>query len=318
MLQIAGLVKSYGKHVALSGVDLTVERGEVLALLGSNGAGKTTLACVVAGLRQADAGTVHIAGIDALRHPGKARRHLGLAPQEVGLYPTLSARDNLRFFGRIAGLSGRSLRTRIDEVSGSLGLVDLLDRSAVELSGGQQRRLHTAIALLHRPDLLWLDEPTVGADVQSRRDLLVEVRRTADQGTAVIYATHYLPEAETLNARVAILEAGQIAACGTVAELAAIYATPAIEFVFAGAPPEGLPQAAAVVSTDDIATVVVPVVDPAIELPRLLASIGEQTSRLRSVKIRQPGLEAAYLAVTGERVPAAPMNGHRESQDVAA
>jgi len=161
-LEVAGLRKSYGVTVALDGVDLVVEPGSIVGLLGRNGAGKTTLVSVIAGLLRADAGTVRVAGIDVVRDARRARACIGLAPQETGVYLPLSVRDNLRFFGGLSDLRGRVLRTRIDDVASALLLEPLLDRRARDLSGGERRRLHTAIALLHRPRLVLLDEPTTG------------------------------------------------------------------------------------------------------------------------------------------------------------
>ena len=219
MLHVRGLAKAYGPHAVLRGVDLDVERGQVLGLVGANGAGKTTLISIVAGLRRPDAGTVTVAGIDAVTHRAAAARHLGLAPQELGLYPTLTARANLRTFAELAGLRPRAARARADEVAALLGLADCLSQRADTLSGGQKRRLHTGMAVLHRPDLLFLDEPTVGADVQSRAAILDVVRAMAAAGTAVVYTTHYLPELEQLEADVAVLDGGRIVASGPVGEV---------------------------------------------------------------------------------------------------
>jgi ABC-2 type transport system ATP-binding protein len=167
VLHIAGLRKSYGAEQALRGVDLDVGQGEIVALLGPNGAGKTTLVSIVAGLRRADAGVVEVAGIDALRRSKEVRRLLGIAPQDTGIYPVVSVRQNLMLFGELSGLRRREVRGRVDEVAEALAITDLLDRQAGTLSGGQKRRLHTAIAFMHRPRLLLLDEATTGADVQT-------------------------------------------------------------------------------------------------------------------------------------------------------
>src|SRR5262249_31994579 len=177
MLAIAGLKKAYGSVVALQGVDLEIAEGEIVGLLGPNGAGKTTLVSIVVGLRHADAGAVCVKGIDALRYPEKVRPFLGLVPQDLGVYPPLTVRANLRFFGELAGLRGKPLQLRIDEIAHALNLEKLLTRKAGELSGGQKRRLHTAMALLGRPRLLFLDEPTAGADVETRMAILAVVKQ---------------------------------------------------------------------------------------------------------------------------------------------
>ncbi len=194
MLHIAGLHKSYGAEPALRGVDLDVGEGEIVALLGPNGAGKTTLVSIVAGLRTADSGVVEVAGIDALRRSKEVRRLLGIAPQETGIYPVVSVRQNLTLFGELNGLRRRDCRQRADEVAEALALTDLLDRPAGRLSGGQKRRVHTAIAFMHRPRLLLLDEATTGADVETRAHILALVRRLSEEGCSVLYSTHYLAE----------------------------------------------------------------------------------------------------------------------------
>lgn len=208
MLRVENVHKSYGDVQALRGVDFSIDPGEIIALLGHNGAGKTTLVSIVAGLRKPDSGSVHVAGIDVVRRPYDARIHLGLAPQDLGIYMPVSVRQNLSYFGQLSGMGGRALAERIDEVADGIGLDELLDRPAAKLSGGEKRRLHTAIALVHRPPLLLLDEPTTGADVATRARLLDLVRRLAADGTAICYSTHYLGEVETLDARVSILDEG--------------------------------------------------------------------------------------------------------------
>lgn len=221
MLEIEQLEKSYGSHRVLRGVDLEIAAGEVLALLGPNGAGKTTLVSILAGLREADGGVVRVDGVDALRYPERVRLMIGLAPQELGVYPTLTARDNLVFVARLAGVDRRRVDVRIEDVAEALQLPDLLDRKVGVLPGGQKRRLHTAMALLHRPRVLFLDEPTVGADVESRRQILKLVGELAADCASVCYATHYLSEVEELDAQVAALDGGRIVASGTVSQLTA-------------------------------------------------------------------------------------------------
>src|SRR6266540_4629885 len=166
MLHIRGLCKAYGDLKALQGVDLDVRAGEIVALLGPNGAGKPTLVSIVAGLRRADAGVVEVDGLDARRRSAEVRRRIGLAPQDTGIYPVVSVRRNLLLFGELAGLGRAELRRRIDEVAEALDITELLDRQAGKLSGGQKRRLHSAIALLHRPRLLLLAGATTGAKLE--------------------------------------------------------------------------------------------------------------------------------------------------------
>jgi ABC-2 type transport system ATP-binding protein len=295
MLEIKGLCKAYGEHEVLRGVDLQARAGEIVGLLGPNGAGKTTLVSIVAGLRRADAGEVAVNGVDALAHPDQAREVLGLAPQELGIYPVLSVEKNLRFFAELAGLRGKVLRARVTDVADALDLTPLLAQKAATLSGGQKRRLHTAMALVNQPRVLFLDEPTVGADVQTRNQILEVVRRRAEAGCAVVYTSHYLNEIEELAATVAVLEAGQVIARGPLHSLIAEYGSSLLRLIFDGPAPEldGFEIAGSV------ATLRTP--DPAHAAAWILGRLNGSTARLRSVDIVRPSLEAAYLALTGRR-----------------
>jgi ABC-2 type transport system ATP-binding protein len=297
-LLVEGLTKSYGATVALAGIDVRVEPGTILGLLGPNGAGKTSLVSIVAGLRRPDAGRVEVCGIDVVRSPQAARRLIGIAPQETGVYLSLRVRDNLRFFAGLAGLSRADVGVRIDEVAGALGLTALLDRRAAHLSGGERRRLHTAIALLHRPALVLLDEPTTGADVVTRTQILDLVRGLADEGSAVVYSTHYLHEIETLEADVAFIDRGRIVARGQASELVRQHGATALELTFVDAVPAAARVDGAVVTGT---TVRIPAADPAAEAAQLLPRLGDDARLLSSMEILRPNLESVYLAVTGRR-----------------
>lgn len=297
-LEVRGLRKSYGATAALDGVDLEVEAGTVLALLGPNGAGKTTLVSIVAGLRRPDAGRVRVIGIDVATDPRAARRHLGYAPQDTGVYLPLTVRDNLEFFAGLAGLRRGERRDRVDAVAEALGLVALIDRRASDLSGGERRRLHTAMALVHRPRLVLLDEPTTGADVRTRAEILDLVLALADEGSAVVYSTHYLHEVEQLDARVAFMDRGRVVAAGTVAELVRAHGTSALELSFADHVPGLVCGDGAVVEGR---TVRIPTDDPARAAARLLPRLGDDAASLRAVEVVRPDLESVFLAVTGRR-----------------
>jgi len=299
MLEVRGLRKSYHRTVALAGVDLDVAAGEIVGLLGPNGAGKTTLVSVVAGLRHPDAGSVRIGGVDALAHPREVRRVLGVAPQDTGVYPTLSCRDNLRFFGELAGLRRRALRTAIGSVADALGLTELLDRRAQGLSGGERRRLHTAIALVHRPRLVLLDEPTTGADVRTRTQLLALVADLAAEGSAVLYSTHYLTEIEQLDASVVLIDQGRAIARGTVNELVLAHATSIVELTFNGAAPGLAAHALPATVETDGCVLRARTHDPGPLAALLLNELGAATGDLRSLRIVQPSLETVFLALTG-------------------
>jgi ABC-2 type transport system ATP-binding protein len=310
VLHIAGLRKAYGGEPALRGVDLDVAEGEIVALLGPNGAGKTTLVSIVAGLRKADEGVVEVAGIDALRRSREVRRLLGLAPQDTGIYPVVSVRQNLTLFGELSGLTRRDARSRAAEVADALAITDLLDKQAGRLSGGQKRRVHTAIAFMHRPRLLLLDEATTGADVETRAHILELVRRLAAEGSAVLYSTHYLAEVGSLTgASVAILDVGRVIARGGAAELVAAHAVPVLELTFHG---DGsllsLPDAVVV----DARRVRIPAPDPAATLVAVLPDL--PPGLLDSVEIVRPDLESVYLALTGRRYEEADAAGLRTEE----
>ncbi|HEY3952413.1 MAG TPA: ABC transporter ATP-binding protein [Streptosporangiaceae bacterium] len=219
MLAAQGLRKRYGTVHALDGFDLTVEPGEIAGLIGHNGAGKTTFVEVVTGLTCPDAGQVTVGGVDVRRDPRAARRLTGVAPQELALYASATVRDNLRLFAALAGLRRAALRRAVDQVAGELKLTGVLGQRAGLLSGGQRRRTQAAAALVGGAPLLLLDEPTAGADPQTRSALLDAVRARAAQGAAILYTTHYLPELADLGATIAVAQAGRVIARGEQAAL---------------------------------------------------------------------------------------------------
>jgi ABC-2 type transport system ATP-binding protein len=215
MLEAVEVTKSFGPHRALGGFSLHIAPGEIVGLIGHNGAGKTTFTHVVAGLLQPDSGVVRVGG----RTPEAARDLLGFAPQELALYPDVTVLGTLRLFGGLAGLRRKALAAAIDETVAALQLGDFLHRRVGVLSGGQQRRAQAATAMLHRPALLLLDEPTAGVDPETRQGLLDAVKARAAEGAAVLYTTHYLPELEVLGATIAMAKNGRVVARGTADEL---------------------------------------------------------------------------------------------------
>lgn len=298
VLEIEGLTKSYGDVIALDGVSLRAEPGEIVGLLGPNGAGKTTMVSIVCGLRRADAGSVRVKGIDALGHPERAREHIGLAPQDLGVYPIDTVRQNLSLFGELADLRGSSLSREIEAVTDALRLNDLLDRKAGELSSGQKRRLHTAIALLNRPPLILLDEATAGADVETRSAVIDLVRGLAGDGSTVVYSTHYLHEVETLGARVVILDSGRIIADASLNDLVADNGGGVVELCFDGVPPRlggrwDLTVEGSVmrIVAHEPGTAVRPIID----------ALGPDAARLQSIQLISPSLETVFMSLTGRR-----------------
>ena len=296
MLDVRGLCKSYGDVPALRGVDLRVAEGEIVGLLGPNGAGKTTLVSIVAGLRRADAGSVTVGGADPANP--STRRQIGLAPQELGIYLSLSVRENLGLFADMALLRGRQRTARIDEVAALLSLDQLLDRRCQFLSGGEKRRVHTAMALVHRPRLLLLDEPTTGVDVSTRTHLLAAVRGLAAEGAAVCYSTHYLPEVEELGASVAIIDRGCMVARGPLAQLVTEHGNAAIELRFDGAAP-AVPAGWSGWAEGNVLHLRTE--SPAADAAVVFAALGADAARLQGMELVRPSLESVFLSLTGRR-----------------
>ena len=215
------LRKRFKERLAVDGVGFEVAPGETYGLLGPNGAGKTTTISMVCGLLRRDGGEVTVAGVSLDDDPGRVKAAIGYVPQDVALYPDLSGLENLRFWGRMYGLTGRDLERR---VAGTLEVVGLTERAGdkvADYSGGMERRLNIAAGLLHRPRLLVLDEPTAGVDPQSRNAILTQVEALGGEGVAVLYTTHYMEEAERLCDRVGIIDHGRLVAEGTRRELVA-------------------------------------------------------------------------------------------------
>lgn len=221
MIEVQGLRKTYGDRVAVDGISFQVEPGRIFGLLGPNGAGKTTTISCLSGLLKPTAGTIRIAGHDVVRDAREAKRSLGVVPQELAIYLEISARENLRYWGGIQGLSGKDLDDRVETILARVGLADRAKEPVKAFSGGMKRRLNLAIGLVHEPKVVLLDEPTVGVDPQSRGHILELIRERAAAGCAVLYTTHYMGEAEGLCDDFAIIDDGRIIAEGDLEELLA-------------------------------------------------------------------------------------------------
>jgi len=286
VLTVSGAEKRFGGTLALAGVDLTLREGEWLALLGPNGAGKTTLVRAVAGRVRLDGGAITLRGhrLDGGAATEEARSRLGLVPQENALYPLLTAEENLRSFGRLAGLAGRDLRERVAWALDWTGLADRAREPVKRYSGGMKRRLNLACGVLHRPPVLLLDEPTVGVDPQSReriREMLAELH--AD-GASILLTTHQLDEAQQVAERIVIIDHGAVIASGTFEELLAETVGPRRRVIVRTAGGEVIDRAVA---------------DVARELPALLAAAGGEIEDLR---VEAPSLQAVFLHLTGREL----------------
>jgi ABC-2 type transport system ATP-binding protein len=215
ILEAINLIKKYGDFTAVNDVNLAIQKGEIFGLLGPNGAGKTTIISMITGLLEPNSGSITVDGMDIKTSPNAVKARLGLVPQELALYSTLSARDNLDFFGSIYGLRGKHLRERTDSMLAMVGLSERAGEAVRTYSGGMKRRVNIAAGLLHQPEVLFLDEPTVGVDPQSRNAIFEAVEELNRAGMTVIYTTHYMEEAQRLCHRVAIIDEGHIISLDT-------------------------------------------------------------------------------------------------------
>jgi ABC-2 type transport system ATP-binding protein len=305
VLRCERLRKTYGDLVAVDDLSLTIAEGETYGLLGPNGAGKTTAISMIVGILARDSGEVFVDGHrhDVNRSAGKAA--IGYVPQELALYPDLTGRENLRFFGRLYGLTGAELRQRTDHVLEVVGLADRAGQRVDKYSGGMARRLHIGVGLLNRPRLLILDEPTAGVDPQSRNAILDSVQQLAGAGIAVLYTTHYMEEAERLCDRVGIIDLGQLRAEGTRRELVRLVGSSDEVMLVIDGDPTGaaealgrLPEVSQVSREESRVRLLLP--DAAGVLPQVLATAAAAGAAVRSVEVREPNLEAVFLHLTGK------------------
>jgi ABC-2 type transport system ATP-binding protein len=223
ILTVRNLQKKYGDHEVVKGISFSVKEGEVFGLLGPNGAGKTQTISMLTGVIAPTAGTAEIGGFDIRKQMNKVKEINGLVPQDLALYPTLSARANLNFFGRIYGLRGKDLKERVEDVLRIVSLTDRADDPVENYSGGMKRRVNIAAGLVHHPRLFFLDEPTVGVDPQSRNHIFESVQRlNRERGMSIVYTSHYMEEVEMLCDRVAIIDNGEIIALDTIPNLIAM------------------------------------------------------------------------------------------------
>ena len=304
VLAARDLRKRYGAIEAVQGVSFEIREGETYGLLGPNGAGKTTTISMVCGLLTRDGGEVTLDGAPIDVGAVAAKAGIGYVPQELAIYPDLTARENLEFFGRLYGLGGARLKSRVVEVLALIGLTERANDRTSKYSGGMQRRLNIGIGLLHGPRLLLLDEPTVGVDPQSRNAILESIAALGRHGMAILYTTHYMEEAERLCDRIGIIDGGLIRAEGTQRELVAMMGRQdqvrlTVTGNVAGA-------VAAVSALDGVASAAakdgeleILVEDASGVLPRLLDTVERAGATIRGVDVVQPDLEAVFLHLTG-------------------
>ena len=298
-----------GSLKAVDGVSFEVNEGEIFSLLGPNGAGKTTTISMLSALLKPDNGAtgksdIRIMGHSLLTEPLAAKAMIGVVPQEIALYEDLSARENLNFWGKMYGLKGDLLKARVGEVLDLIGLTDRANDRVGKYSGGMKRRVNIGVALLHHPRVIYMDEPTVGIDPQSRRAILDGVVELKKQGMTVLYTTHYMEEAQELSDRIAIMDHGRIIANGTHEDLIKLIGQKARIMLSVNANVEGVAAAwkdcqgvSNLVIDDNRLTLLAD--DSNKVLPRLFEMAATQNTRITSVDIQEPNLETVFLHLTG-------------------
>lgn len=305
ILKAHHLVKRFGSRTAVEGVSLTLQRGESVGLLGPNGAGKSTTIALLAGLLVPDSGEVQLEGSPIAGETDPRKRKLGLVPQELALYEELTARRNLEFFGRLQGLVGANLRRAINEALQLVGLADRAGDLVKQFSGGMKRRLNLSVALLHDPELLLLDEPTVGVDPQSRNAIFDNIEQLRQRGKTILYTTHYMEEVERLCDRVIIVDHGRIVADDTLVGLKRRLAgTGRLTLDLSAAPEESTLQAfrnrSGITGVEVRETrVTMTVEDLTVGLAAVLEEVNRSGLRVRALESGQASLEDVFLDLTG-------------------
>lgn len=290
--------------VAVDGLSFHLDEGEVYSLLGPNGAGKSTTIAMLSCLLRPSAGDARIGGHSVKANPRAAKGLIGVVPQDIALYPELTARENLVFWGKMYGLTGAALRTRVDEVLEIIGLTERRNEQVEKYSGGMKRRVNIGVALLHEPRALYLDEPTVGIDPQSRRSILDAILEFRERGMTILYTTHYMAEAQELSDRIGIMDHGKMLAEGTHEELVKIVGEEAHVELSVDRHLERLAAAwrdmvgvARVTVEEERAILLVP--DATVTLPRLFESAAAAQARITEVNVTEPNLEMVFLHLTG-------------------
>jgi ABC-2 type transport system ATP-binding protein len=303
-IEVRELHKDYGDVHAVQGVSFEVYQGEVFSLLGPNGAGKTTTLSMLSCLLQPTAGDALVMGHSIRTDSMAAKQAIGVVPQEVALYPDLSAQENLTFWGKMYGLRGADLRQRVAQVLETIGLEDHQKGRVDKFSGGMKRRLNIGIGLLPRPQVLFLDEPTVGIDPQSRRSILDSVKEFNRQGMTILYTTHYMEEAQELSNHIAIMDHGRLIAYGTHEELVKVVGElDRIDLSINAESQRVLPQWQATEGVHKISAedgkLTLLVDDSNVVLPRLFETAIQAGVRITAIAVTEPNLEAVFLHLTG-------------------
>jgi ABC-2 type transport system ATP-binding protein len=305
VLEVTDVRKQFGSVEALRGVSLAVDEGETFGLLGPNGAGKTTLLSIVAGLLDPGSGSARLFGRPLSRNDFDAKRAIGIATQDVSLYGELTARENLEFFGRLYGMNGSDLSRRVAEVLEFTALTDRAKDRVATYSGGMKRRLNLGAAVVHRPRILYLDEPTTGVDPQSRNHIFEEVRSLNAAGVTVIYTSHYMEEVEALCPRIAILDRGRVIACDTRASLLRMLdgtLTVRVNRDLSAVADRARRLPGVKVQSADGDTLTLAAADVGALTPQVVAILRDLGVELTGLETQEPTLEKVFLRLTDTKV----------------
>ena len=306
MIEIKDVTKSYGRHKVLQNVSFEIMEGELFGLLGPNGAGKSTLIDILTGIQSMDSGEIFINGKSIKTDKVEIRKQLGLVPQDIALLEELNAFDNLEYFGGLYGLAGQELKSQIEKLLEVAGLTDKKKEKVKNYSGGMKRRLNIAVAMLHNPSILILDEPTVGVDAQSRQHIFDYIQSLAEQGTTILYTSHYMEEIETLCKRVFILDLGEEVAYGTKEEVKKLVGHTQTVALTLDRVPAGFDEVLknsengiqfVTVNGQDIALTI----DQTIfSMMKLIEQVEQAQLVIKSVNVKETTLEEAFLQLTGK------------------
>jgi len=306
MLKISHLSKSFDSVQAVDDVSLEVNKGEIFGFLGPNGAGKTTTISMIAGLLTPDSGTIQIDSKDIRTSPQEIRSLMGVVPQDMAFYEELTAKENLRFWGQLQGMSGKDLDQKIQYYLDKIGLKGRENEPLKKYSGGMKRRINLIIGLIHSPRLLLLDEPTIGIDVQTKMNILDLIREASSQGTTAVYTTHNLMEAEELCDRIAIMDKGKILALGTLKELIQIVGEKDVALIQGDFSAD---QAQQIVTREkglDVITLkdryLALSLDASKKVPGLMESFFNSGISVNDISLKQPNLESVFLKLTGKEL----------------
>lgn len=305
MLKIENLKKSYGEVKAVKEVNIEIEKGEIIGLLGPNGAGKSTTISMISTLIKPDSGTITFKGENILSNPKVIQKVLGIVPQEIALYPTLTGYENFKFWGSAYGLKKSELKNRIEEVSEIIGIKDRLKDKVEKYSGGMKRRLNIGVALLHNPEILIMDEPTVGIDPQSRNHILETIKELNRNGMTIIYTSHYMEEVEFLCNRIYIMDEGIVIADGTKDELVQLIHDERKITIEYEEEPKGVKDKIRVLDSvinliHDREKLILEVKDDANLMKKVIEISSENGANIVSIDVEKPNLESVFLNLTGK------------------